>query len=67
MPIYEYECAVCGLRFERLQRGDAPAPACPAGHRVVRRRFSPPGIIFRGGGFYVTDNRHTQAEDRQSA
>lgn len=67
MPLYEYECAVCGRRFERLQRAGAPAPTCPAGHHAVRRCFSPPGIIFRGSGFYVTDNRRDQPADRQSA
>ena len=66
MPIYEYECSVCGQRFERLQPANAPAPACPAGHDGVRRRFCPPGIIFRGSGFYATDNRRGQAGDRQS-
>jgi predicted nucleic acid-binding Zn ribbon protein len=24
----------------------------------VRRVFSPPAIVFKGSGFYVTDNRH---------
>jgi predicted nucleic acid-binding Zn ribbon protein len=24
----------------------------------VRRVFSPPAIIFKGAGFYVTDNRN---------
>ncbi len=58
MPIYEYECEQCGVRFERLQRmADAPLEECPecAGH--VHRVMQPVGVIFKGSGFYVTDNR----------
>jgi putative FmdB family regulatory protein len=58
MPIYEYECEQCGVRFERLQRmADAALTDCPecAGH--VHRVMQPVGIIFKGSGFYVTDNK----------
>jgi len=58
MPIYEYVCEVCGSHFEVRQGfGESPDVACPAGHRWVHRLFSPPTIIFKGSGFYVTDNR----------
>jgi putative FmdB family regulatory protein len=57
MPIYEYECSECGISFEKLQRfGDPQPETCPAGHKHVHRRFSQPAIIFKGSGFYVTDN-----------
>jgi putative FmdB family regulatory protein len=57
MPIYEYECADCGIRFDRLQRFGDPAPdTCPNGHHAVHRLMSQPTIIFKGSGFYVTDN-----------
>jgi putative FmdB family regulatory protein len=57
MPIYEYECRKCGARFDRFQRFDASPPkTCPNGHRQVRRLLSQPAIIFKGSGFYVTDN-----------
>ena len=57
MPIYEYECSKCGLYFEKLQKFGAPPPeACPNGHRQVHRLLSRPTIIFKGSGFYVTDN-----------
>jgi putative FmdB family regulatory protein len=58
MPIYEYECLECGKQFERLQRfGDSGPVRCPSGHQQVHRLFSQPAIIFKGSGFYVTDNR----------
>jgi putative FmdB family regulatory protein len=58
MPIYEHICSECGERFEKLQRFGDPVPeACPNGHRRVRRVLSEPTVIFKGSGFYVTDNR----------
>jgi putative FmdB family regulatory protein len=57
MPIYEYECRECGAHFDRLQRfGDPQPDACPNGHSRVHRLLSQPAIIFKGSGFYVTDN-----------
>jgi putative FmdB family regulatory protein len=57
MPIYEYECAECGIHFDRLQRfGDPQPDTCPNGHTQVHRLLSEPTVIFKGSGFYVTDN-----------
>jgi putative FmdB family regulatory protein len=58
VPIYEYRCATCGVIFERMTRfSDTMTSTCPNGHDDTQRVFSPPGIVFRGSGFYVTDNR----------
>ncbi len=58
MPVYEYECEQCGVRFERLQRmADAPLTHCPECDGRVHRVMHPVGVIFKGSGFYVTDNR----------
>lgn len=58
MPIYEYECEDCLLRFERLQRfSDPPLQYCPDCEGPVHRVIQPVGVIFKGSGFYVTDNR----------
>jgi putative FmdB family regulatory protein len=58
MPIYEFECDECGARFDKLRRlGDASPVLCPEGHAQVHRLFSQPAIIFKGAGFYVTDNK----------
>ena len=58
MPIYEYECEQCGVRFERLQRmADAALTDCPECSGHVHRVMQPVGIIFKGSGFYVTDNK----------
>jgi putative FmdB family regulatory protein len=58
MPIYEYECRKCGIHFDKLQRfGEAAPETCPRGHRQVHRLLGQPAIIFKGSGFYATDNR----------
>ncbi len=57
MPIYEYECSECGVHFDKLQHfGDPKPESCPNGHSQVHKRLSQPTIIFKGSGFYVTDN-----------
>ncbi len=58
MPLYEYECGDCGVRFERRQHmEDEPVRVCPECCGEVHRLIQPVGIIFKGSGFYVTDNR----------
>ena len=58
MPLYEYECEACGLRFERVQHfSDDLLRSCPECEGLVHRVIQPVGIIFKGSGFYVTDSR----------
>jgi putative FmdB family regulatory protein len=59
MPRFDFECRECGLVFEAEipMRGPDAQVACPRGHREVRKRFSPPAIVFKGSGWYVTDHR----------
>jgi putative FmdB family regulatory protein len=58
MPIYEYECDSCGIRFERMQHfKDEPIKKCPECGCTVHRVLQPVGIIFKGSGFYITDHR----------
>src|SRR5687767_9350721 len=57
MPLYEYECEVCGQRFERIQKfSDPPIDVCVhCGKSPVKKLFSSPAIQFKGSGFYITD------------
>ncbi len=58
MPVYEYRCIVCGSEFDRMTSfSDSSVATCPNGHSDTQRVFSPPRIVFKGSGFYVTDNR----------
>ncbi len=62
MPFYEYECEICGVRFECQQAvTDEPLMICPECGGRVRRLIQPAGIIFKGKGFYVTDNKKAGA------
>lgn len=62
MPLYEYQCRTCGVRFERRQRiNDEPVKVCPECGGDVKRLIHPVGIIFKGNGFYVTDNRSAKS------
>lgn len=57
MPIYEYECKTCGVRFERKQTwSEDPVKTCPDCSGEVRKVLQPVGIVFKGSGFYKTDN-----------
>jgi putative FmdB family regulatory protein len=57
MPIYEFECATCGERFDRLQKLSDPDPdACPqCGAPGVRRCLTAPSFRLSGSGWYETD------------
>ena len=58
MPTYDYRCEECGVTFERFQHfSEAPLCECPECGGTVRRIIYPVGVIFKGKGFYVTDNR----------
>jgi putative FmdB family regulatory protein len=58
MPTYEYECGSCHFRFERKQRFDEePVAMCPKCQGKARRVIHSVPVIFKGSGFYITDNR----------
>ena len=58
MPTYEYECGLCHYHFERKQRfNEEPVAMCPKCQGKARRVINSVPIIFKGSGFYVTDNR----------
>ncbi len=64
MPLYEYCCSQCGVRFEKIQKfSDPPLETCEQCGGKVDRLLSTPAIQFKGTGWYVTDYaRKTPAE-----
>jgi putative FmdB family regulatory protein len=55
LPLYEYECPVCGT-FELVRKfSDAPLESCPTCARPVEKLASAPAIQFKGTGWYITD------------
>lgn len=59
MPVYEYQCKNCGERFEKIQpvMSDPLTECLLCGQGPIRRVLHPVGVIFKGSGWYVTDNR----------
>ncbi len=67
MPIYEYECSLCRFHFDRKQRFDEePVAICPKCQGKAHRVLHSIPVIFKGSGFYITDNRKggEKAEER---
>ncbi len=67
MPTYDYECTSCGHSFEAFQNmSDKPLTKCPkCGKKVQRLIGGGIGIIFKGSGFYVTDNKSSGSNNGQ--
>ena len=68
MPIYTYQCENCGVRYERRQKfTDEPLKRSPeCNQNELRKVYLPVGIVFKGSGFYSTDNRSTSGTTRQA-
>lgn len=63
MPTYSYKCVNCDHRFDIRQRfSDDPLTHCPRCEGQIRRVISNVGIVFKGSGFYITDNRNGKAD-----
>lgn len=68
MPTYEYECTSCGQHVEVFQRiTEEPLTTCGACGGPLRKVFHPAGIVFKGSGFYSTDNRSGSKGSRSSS
>ncbi len=71
MPTYDYECnGDAHHRFEQFQRfSDPPVAECPECGAPVRRVIHATGVIFKGPGFYKTDNapKSTASDDAPPA
>ena len=63
MPLYDYDCAACGRRFEVVHgihdKGPATCPLCGAG--PVRKAFAAPAVHFKGSGWAKKERRATAA------
>jgi putative regulatory protein, FmdB family len=58
MPTYQYRCVDCGSELETVQRFSDPSlTECPECDGTLRKVYSAVGVVFKGSGFYATDNR----------
>ena len=64
MPTYTYHCDNCGVRFDKFQKfSDKPLRRCPeCGKNTVRRVLLASAIVFKGSGWYATDNRSASGQ-----
>ncbi len=71
MPIYEYQCAACGERFERLRpmssaTEDSP-PACPVCDSAETRRVVSGFAVHGHAGPDHQEIAAQRAQDRRTA
>lgn len=58
MPTYSYACTECGDRFDAVQAfSDSALTTCAKCNGRLRKLFGNVGVVFKGSGFYRTDNR----------
>jgi len=57
MPIYEFQCTKCREVFEETVPVGQRTHKCPHCGGKAKKKISSVGIIFKGSGFYCTDNR----------
>ncbi|MCH7902941.1 MAG: hypothetical protein IH944_00055 [Armatimonadetes bacterium] len=70
MPTYVYECKKCETVFEAEQRmSDDPLSDCEScgAKKSLRRLIQPTAILFKGSGFYHTDNAPAKKEASESS
>ncbi|MGP3916761.1 FmdB family zinc ribbon protein [Nonomuraea sp. 10N515B] len=68
MPTYQYACNDCGEPLEVVQKfSDDALTVCPACQGNLRKVFSAVGIVFKGSGFYRTDNRTSSPSSTASS
>ena len=58
MPTYQYACTECDHAFEQVQSfTEDSRTSCPQCEGRLRKIFNAVGVVFKGSGFYRTDNR----------
>jgi putative FmdB family regulatory protein len=63
LPLYEYKCAKCGHRFEKIESVTASeTKKCPKCGGKAERQIAAPAIQFKGSGWYVTDYAGKKAQ-----
>lgn len=70
MPLYEFKCSDCGIVFEvrdsyeNVVHGHKKCTNC--GSRNTAKLIGTPAIIFKGDGFYKTDNSSKDSRENKS-
>lgn len=69
MPVYTYRCSSCGTQFEKHQSfHDEPLKTCPkCKKKSLKKVITPTKVIFKGSGFYATDNKSSSGSKSSSS
>ena len=68
MPTYQYRCSECGQDLEVVQKfSDAALTECPNCQGQLRKVYNAVGVVFKGSGFYSTDNRSSSKSSNGAA
>lgn len=64
MPVYDYRCTTCDVRFEvsRPMGAAVTDVCCTSCGAEAKRVFTPVGVAFKGSGFHNTDYRPKPSE-----
>lgn len=59
MPLYDYDCAACGRRFEVIHgvHADPPVACALCGSGLIRKAFAAPAVHFKGTGWAKKERR----------
>jgi putative FmdB family regulatory protein len=67
VPKYDYRCSACSNLYEKREGFDAPSvQECPQCGGQARRVLTPPAIVFKGSGWYITDSRNGRSASTDS-
>ena len=67
MPTYSYACTQCDNRFDAVQAfTDDALTTCEKCSGKLRKLFGSVGVVFKGSGFYRTDNRESAKSSSSS-
>ncbi len=69
MPIYEYECKLCGHTLEAVQKmSDQPLTECPHCQKPgLQKLVSAAGFQLKGTGWYATDFKNKGKPDAKAS
>jgi putative FmdB family regulatory protein len=69
MPLYDYDCAACGRRFEVIHGVHADGPTtCPlCGKGPVRKAITAPAVHYKGSGWAKKERRATASPGASKA
>ena len=66
MPLYDYMCYQCGEEEEYLDQREGMVRSCKeCGARLVRK-FPAVNVVYRGVGFFTTDNRKIRGRNENN-